>query len=170
MANVFAAFWNLCIFRGSPADVPGDNNALAILLGLVIGLIFLQTLFVSADSKVTYMLSSVMMSGTVLTGILVSLRIKGLANRFRKTLAAYLGTLAIVEALALLIQVFSTNADGLQFVGAVIGLWRLAVIGFIVKQSMDISLLAGILLAFAFLVLGSLLMVSFFPGYIPTPA
>lgn len=164
MIKAFAQFWNLCIFRSSPAQVPSDNNALVVLLLITVGFSVLEALVLGAGSVWIFFAASFTTTVVVLATIFFALHLRGFATRFRKTLAAYLGTLAITNALSMIVVWLSTNNEvsGLLIAGFVI--WRFAVIGFILKHSMEISIIAGALIAFACLIFASLVVIALFPG------
>jgi hypothetical protein len=164
MIKVFAQFWNLCIFRGSPVHVPSDNNALAILVLIIVGFSFVEALMLSNENMWVFFTASMVTTGVVLAAIYFALHLRGFAPRFRKTLAAYLGTLAITNALTMIVVGLSANNEVSLFLIAAFTLWRFAVIGFILKHSMEISVLAGALIAFACFLFASLVVLALFPA------
>ncbi|MCY3883834.1 MAG: hypothetical protein OXG24_02850 [Gammaproteobacteria bacterium] len=164
MINAFAHFWNLCIFRGSPVHVPSDNNAIAVLVLLIIGLSFLEALMLAGSGMWTFFAATMIVNVVVLSAFFFALQLRGVAVRFRKTLASYLGTLAITKALTTLVIWLSADNEVSGFLVAGFSIWRFAVTGFILKHSLEISLLVGTLIAFACFVFGSLVVVVIFPS------
>lgn len=164
MINAFAQFWNLCIFRGSPVNVPSDNNALVVLVLLIGGLSFVEALMLADSRMWTFFAATMVVMVVVLAAIFFALHLRGFAVRFRKTLASYLGTLAITKALTTFVIWLSADNEVSGFLVAGFTIWRFVVIGFILKHSMEISLLAGTLIAFACFVFGSLVVIVIFPS------
>lgn len=164
MINAFAQFWNLCIFRGSPVHVPSDNSAIAVLVLLIVGLSFLEALMLAGSGMWLFFAASMIVMVVVLSAIFFALHLRGFAVRFRKTLASYLGTLAITKALSTFVVWLSAENEVSGFLVAGFTIWRFAVVGFILKHSMEISMLAGTLICFACFVFGSLVVVVIFPS------
>ena len=164
MIQVFAHFWNLCIFRGSPVHVPSDNNALAVLVLIIVGFSFVEALMLSNGNVWTFFAASMITTAIVLAAIFFALQLRGFAARFRKTMAAYLGTLAITNALTTFVVWLSANNEVSLFLIAGFAIWRFAVIGFILKHSMEITLFAGALIAFACFIFASLVVIALFPS------
>lgn len=163
MINAFAQFWNLCIFRGSPVHVPSENNALAVLVLLLVGLSFFEALMLSGNRMWIFFAATVIVNVVVLSALYFALHLRGFALRFRKTLASYLGTLAITKALTTFVIWLSVENEVSGFLVAGFTVWRFAIIGFILKHSMEISLLAGALIALGCFVFGSLVVLVIFP-------
>ncbi len=171
MINAFAQFWNICIFRGSPVHVPSDNNALVVLVLIIVGFSVLEALVLGAGNVWTFFAASMIVTVIVLSAIFFALHLRGFAARFRKTFAAYLGTLAITNALTMIVVWLSANNEISGFLIAAFTLWRFAVIGFILKHSMEISVIAGALIAFGCFIFASLVVIALFPAALaPVPS
>ena len=168
MISAFAAFWNLCIFRGSPADVPAENHVIAILVAIVGAAASIQLLKLGGENVWAFAALAISSPILIVVAIYISLRVRSFPNRFRKSLAAYLGTLAISEVLITLVAILTAENEVSSFLLMGLSLWRIAVLGFILKHSLEVSLLAGVLLAFAFKVLAALVVLSIVPNSIGT--
>lgn len=164
MINAFARFWNLCIFRGSPVHVPSDNNALVVLVLIIVGFSVLESLVLASGNVWTFFAATMIVTAIVLASIFFALHLRGFATRFRKTFAAYLGTLAITNALTMIVVWLSANNEVSGFLIAGFTIWRFAVIGFILKHSMEISMIAGVLIAFGCFIFASLVVIALFPA------
>lgn len=163
MINAFAAYWNLCIFRGSPAQVPSQNRELAILVAMILAIFAVQSVSMGGENQLLFFGMRVLLALLVLTAVYISLRVRDLTNRFRKTLSAYLGTLAIADILTLLAFWLATRNELSTFIEGLLALWRIAVFGSILRHSLDVSLLVGLLLAFGFSVISAFIVLMVLP-------
>ncbi|MCY4143458.1 MAG: hypothetical protein OXG08_07220 [Gammaproteobacteria bacterium] len=163
MVNAFAAFWNICIFRGSPAQAPADDQVLRILVSIVLAIILVQSVSVGGERMWPFAGASILSNVLLLVAIYISLRIRKLTNRLRKTISAYLGTLAITDVLWLLAFWLAAGNELSDFLIMALALWRIAVVGFILKHSLDVSLIVGLLLALAFFIMSVLVVVMVVP-------
>ncbi len=163
MVNAFAEFWNICIFRGSPSQTPADDQALRILVAIVLAIILVQGFSVGGERMWLFAGASILSNVLLLTAIYISLRVRNLTNRLRKTISAYLGTLAITDVLWLLAFWLAAGNELSSFLIMVLSLWRIAVVGFILKHSLDVSIIIGLLLALAFTIMSVLVVVMVVP-------
>ena len=165
MIKAFAQFWNLCIFRGETASVPASNNVIATLVVLLAIFVFIQSQFEETGAGLHYFASALIVSGCVIGGIFLALRLREVADRFRKTLSAYVGTLVIMDAL-LLLAVGLSLGNLPTFVATLFAFWRFGVVGWILKQAWELSWLVGVLIAFFLFFVSTLLVLSIFPAYL----
>ena len=144
--------------------MPSDNNALGVLVLITVGFFVLQAFVLSTGKVWTFFAATMIDTAIVLSAIFFALHLRGFATRYRKTLAAYLGTLAITNALTMIVVWLSANNEISDFLIIGFALWRFAIIGFILKHSMEISLIAGTLIAFALFIFASLVVIALFPA------
>ena len=167
MLQAFATYWNLCIFRGNTAQVPGDNRTLLTLIVILVGLLFVHSLFlVDQEGQWIYFWSFFLMAGCVIGGIVAALRVRSYLNRLRKTVSAYLGTLVILQVFVTLLTLISTANEIAGFLETALGLWRIVIVGFILKHALDVSMILGVVLAFAALVIGVMVVSTVFPVFV----
>ncbi len=170
MQQILLYFWQLCLLKQSPDQLPRGNFVLAfvIVTYLIIALIAVTL------SRPSY--GSFEILGSVTIGMLLQalvtfllLTFKRVEARFNTTYAALLGANALMLIILipvnlLLLNVENTSlillADSVSWV--CLG-WWLAIAGFIYHKATDISLLQGSAIAFVSELLGVMLAITLFP-------
>ena len=163
-------FVEICLLRLGPQDLPASPVLLGIALaahaGLGIAITALYYPFLTAVA--------VSVTGTVLLGLLafVLLSVRGLVERFFQTYAAFAGTGAVLEALALpLVALLETNepAGAASAAGVILTIpwlallvWSWVVSGHILRHALSVHLTVGIGISMAFFWLSALVIHQMF--------
>jgi len=167
---IFNFFWQICIFRASPEDIPSSRVlTLALLLGYI--LLSLLALFI-IKSEITLfngrtaIAIEILMEASLLYCLL---HFKSVQARFFSTFSALLATNFLLTAIILPLNILLINmseglmVDILEVISIAIFFWWLSVVGYILNKSSNVSMMQGVLLAFSI----ELLIVIFVKSLIP---
>ena len=146
MAAVLNLFWNLCLLRVGPADVPPYTwFVVAVVVADIALSTFVGTMLGGGSAGQALALAVVSMAA-VAAFTWGGLRLTGQSGRFPATLAALAGS----DVLLSLVPAALAPFQALQplFVIAVFQLWLIVVWGSIYRQAFDTSLAFGIIMAF----------------------
>ena len=154
LADIARTLFRICIFKASPQDLPATYNCFlvsdiaSVATNLAIDVLMSEwkkTLIISILQVIVFTLT--------IRGIL---QFKNVAKRWVQTVSALLGTSSIIRLAgtpALYMFAPQSPADGatLTFegllVGAVLGVWSLAVMTTILKEAMEVSTLTSFFIA-----------------------
>ena len=167
---IFNFFWQICLLRASPENIP-SSRVLTLALLFSYTLLSLTTLYIIKSeitiwNGLTAITVEVCMEAALLYGLLF---FKSVQDRFLSTFAALLATNTLLTAFILPLNILLVNmsegllADFLEAVSIVIFFWWLSVVGFILNKSSNISMMQGVILAFII----ELLVVIFTKSLIP---
>ena len=167
MKSIWKLFWDICLFRAGPEQVPSSRALLVLILAtfvvfnsvircvpLQMGL--LQSVFSSLFVLVAF-------TGALWLGLLF----KGFGNRFQQTAIALIGQDLVLSVLSLPLLLLMASqmqqGNSVLEIGSFILLlfygWDLAAKGFIIRESLDVG--PGLAFMFAFtLVMGTILLES----------
>ena len=163
-------FVEMCLLRRAPQDLPASPVLLGVALAAHAGLGTLITaLYYPFLTAV-----GVSVTGTLLLGLLAFglLSVRGLVERFFQTYAAFAGTGAVLEVIALpLVALLETNepegaasAAGVIFTIPWLALlvWSWVVSGHILRHALSVHITAGIGISMAFFWLSALIIHQLF--------
>ena len=170
MLAIARPFVEMCLLRLAPQDLPASPLLLGIAVAAHAGVGTLITaLYYPALTAV-----AVSLTGTLLLGLLafVLLSARGLVERFSQTYAAFAGTGAVLEAVALpLVAMMESNEPGgapspggmiLTIPWLVLLVWSWVVSGHILRHALSVHLTAGIGISMAFFWLSALVIHQLF--------
>ncbi len=149
MQNLLSLFWDICLLRRGPQDVPHSRALLAILVlaGFLVDLLFFtwQAAFAHALAFVAASLAAMVGVITVLLGGL------GYRRRVVQTLTAMLGAGLVFSALALPALIAVSVAPAIRgpmvLLTLALNLWSLVVTAHILRHALSVHLLPAALLA-----------------------
>lgn len=152
-------FWDICLLRAGPQDVPASRELLAVVLGLSVlsNLMFVlgRTSFVEG---LVFVLSVL---GLLMGLVYLLLAVLGYRARAVQTLTALGGTGLVLSLLALPLLVFSAllpaEANPFGLLLLMINLWGLVVIAHVLRHALSVHLVQGGLLALGYLYLNIVL-------------
>ncbi len=170
MLAITRPFVEMCLLRLAPQDLPASPLLLGIALAAHTGLgTLITTLYYPLFTAV-----AVSVTGTLLLGLLafVLLSVRGLVERFPQTYAAFAGTGAVLEAIALPLVALleSDEPTGAPSAAGVILtipwlallVWSWVVSGHILRHALSVHLTAGIGISMAFFWLSALIIHQLF--------
>ena len=153
MTALLQLFFDICIFRKGPQDVPSSPFLFQLTLA-VYGLIGLLLLNLEVD--LAHSLLRLVMEAAMLMGFLyVTLVSAQLKNRLLQTAIAMLGTDAMISAFALpfLVAISGVEeAKGVYIVLLMLMLWHVAIMGHILRHALSRSYGFGLGLAIFYFV------------------
>lgn len=145
MDKLIKAFWDMCLLRRAPQDVPRSQIITGGALLAYAILSFCGVLLrLPPESALLFALIDV---GLLVAFTLGALWIRFLSNRWQQTLAAMAGTGAVLEAVALPVFYWQTQVANSQlealpvFVLWLLMIWNLAVIANIMRHSLNVPML-----------------------------
>jgi hypothetical protein len=147
MRSIVNLFWQICLLRQSPAQVPTEGwfVALVVISNLLCSL--LVSLGYGGEAGVITIANSVAVAQTA-TALLVylALSLRGFAARFVATVTAWFGCdLIITACFGLVLPVTSVLGPlALSIVFLVFLIWSVAVSGFILHRALEVQLAMGI--------------------------
>lgn len=75
-------------------------------------------------------------------------------NRYRKVLSTFIGTRTLIDLFMILILLVSPADEQLRMVlFAVVAIWRMCIVGYILKDALNVLLPTGILISVAFTII-----------------
>jgi hypothetical protein len=169
MQALVKAFWEIALWRRSPADLP-DSTALLVAAGAA---------YATFSALQSYLLfgPAAILARTLADLALLALPLWLLLSlarrraRYRQTLTALLGTGAVLSPFVILLLAIKAPAGSsyplaLLVWGGSIGvvLWYLFVVGFILRAALDTGMFTGVAIALAYVAGSSALLSTLFPA------
>lgn len=170
MLTISNFFWQMCLLRKSPADLPSSNFVTAFTFIVYLAIAFCAVTLTRPSQSLLRI--AVTISVGIALQVLVTwglLHFKGLRHRFRATWTALLGTNAIMLLVLLPFNMIVLNAenDSLRLFAdsatwVCIG-WWLAIAGNIYHKASKISIIQGSAIAFLVELVGIIIAFNLFP-------
>ena len=167
MLQILSYFWQLCLLRSSPAQLPSSWFATSAVLGTYL----IIALFVVTFTRPT--LSFPQVIGTIAIGVSIQalvtfalLQYKDRVVRFIATWSALLGANAVMLLVLLpfnYILLESENTTLIAFADSATWVclgWWLAIAGYIYHKAVDVSVLQGSCIAFLVELMGVIVAVN----------
>jgi hypothetical protein len=167
--TLFRAFFNICLLRKKPQDLPSSYDLLLICLFLYATINSLLALTTTTPGNAV--LSGVLETFLVSVITLGILKLNRHPERWVQTLTALTGTGCILGILAL--PLFSgalllNTGDLLQVLLVILYLiliiWSLAIMGHILRHALDTTMGVGVVFAIFYILITSLLIGAFISG------
>ncbi len=156
-------FWELCIFRKAPQDIPYSHDLLFILVILRIITDTLLNMLYRPLWEAIFIALSIVFIIYIFTYILLFLL--NYSNRFIQTYTALIGTDILISIVFLFPLILLSKLDILTDISnfsLFAGLWSIAVTGHIFRYAFSISIFTGIVLALCYvLIIEYLLNIAF---------
>ncbi len=170
MLKISHYFWQICLLRKGPEDLPSSTFATAFVFALYFGIAVVVVSITRPSQDAPTMLGTLFIGIGLQAGVTWGLlQFKGLTNRFRRTWSSLLGTNAIMLLVLLPFNFIMMNAsEGYLRVFAdsatwiCLG-WWLAIAGHIYHRASEVSVIQGSAIAFLIELLGVILAASLFP-------
>lgn len=165
MQQLAKLFWEICLLKKGPQDVPAAQVLFWILLlaGLLLDIIIALS-FVNLQQAVLVVIANTL----VLFGVVILLLvIMGYANRIIQTLSTLIGTGLVFSLLRLpvmlIVKLAPQNASMFGFIEIILLVWSLIVIAHILRYALSIQLFLAGALAFGYFMLSYQLVSYFIP-------
>ena len=170
MMSILNFFWQLCLLRKSPADLPSSSFATAAIFLVYLCIALVIVSLTRPDQPLTQISANVAIGLSMQAAVTFALlQFKGLPNRFTATWSALLGANAIMLIVLFPFQYIILNADNralIVFADSATWIclgWWLGIAGYIYHKAIEISILQGAIIAFLTELLGVIVAVSLFP-------
>ena len=150
MLGAYLTYIQLCIFRSSVRNVSASAATIVlvcVLFALTSILRFLLSPTEMTD-PVSYFGHVVVIFCVFNVLMYTALVYRKNQNRYRKVLSAFVGTRTLID-LAMIIVVLVTPPDEYlrQVISSTVAIWRMCIVGFILKEALDVRLPTGILIS-----------------------
>ena len=165
MQQLIKLFWEICLLRKGPQDVPAAQVLfwLLLIVGMVVDLIIAVN-FIDFQSALLMVIANTIVLFGVVIGLLYIFRY---ANRIIQTLTTLIGTGLIFSVirlpLMLIVKMVPDNASMFGFIEIFILVWSLVVIAHILRHALSIELFLAAMLAFGYFMLSYQLVNYFIP-------
>lgn len=170
MWRITKFFWQLCLLRQSPANLPSSTFATAAVFFVYLLIGISSAALRRPEESLTAFTGTLVISVAMQIVItLLLLEFKGARGRFQQTWMALLGASSIISILLILLTVLFLNveSDAIRtFADSAIWIcigWWLAIAGYIYHKAVDISVLQGSVIAFVIEFMSLVLALSLFP-------
>lgn len=161
MEPLLNQFWNICLLRSGPQDLPASYPLLkfALLAYIVSGLLFLLSGI--SELGTTQALLLVLIDVVLLVGLsYLILRFLGLLARFTQTLTALAGVGTILQVIALPLGWWFLQAGETAepnpfpaLLWMLLLIWSLAVTGHILRHAFSVSFPFGVMYALGYMLI-----------------
>ncbi len=170
MTVLFNYFFELCLLRAKPQDLPASGALLGLLLAanILVGVLAFGGLY---GSVVRAFMAGVVENLFFLTTLGSLLYFKGLLPRFNQAATALLGSSTLLAVI--LIPLYSMSATGgdhtamtaVADLGALaLLIWSLLIMGHVIRHTIEIPFGRGVMFAVVYFLLSSLFVGSLFPS------
>lgn len=153
MLVFFETLLKICFFKAKPQDLPAGMQWMVISSVLIVGATILASVNKQTGNQIVlFALAQVMLYALI---IWIILKLKGVQSRWLQTITALFGTSFLLQLAALPFSSDINTIDGgtikisndLLIIFA-ISIWNLFIVGFILKQALENSFFAALVLAF----------------------
>ena len=165
MQQLVKLFWEICLLRKGPQDVPSATVLfwLLLLVGFVVDL-FMAANFVEFSSAIMLVLANMLALFGIVIGLLAVFRY---TNRIVQTLTTLIGTGLVFSFLRLpLMFVFKAMPDNAGMFGMVeifILIWSLVVVAHVLRHALSIEFFLAGMLSFGYFMVSYQLADYFIP-------
>lgn len=168
-STLFLAFFNICLFRSRPQDLPQSLELLLVCIIAYTGINFFLGL--STSTVNTAIMASILETFFVGTITLTIMKLNHHFERWLKTLMAITGTGFIISLFVLpvfFIIFILKPGDLLQslflFVYLILLIWNIAIMGHILRHALDTTMTLGVIFAIIYIVITSILVGGLVPA------
>ena len=152
MKPILAVFWNICLLRRGPELVPTHPLFVSGVLAGDVLLSFFVGLQYGKESTPVQVATSTLVTMASLAGATwIALTARGVIGRYPATITAIFGCdLLFTLLVAVLVPLAGGVASPITMgMAALIGIWSIAVNGFILHRAMNVTVFIGIFVAFS---------------------
>lgn len=152
MKRLIEQFWNICLLRKTPQDLPASDVLMFLAVTLYLATSFLMAMpqLPLASSALAAVIDTLLMSG--MSYIMLWARL--MPERWRQTLTALAGSGALLGAIAIPLVYWEAQAGASsqaalvpQMLLLAMLVWNLAVIAHILRHALSIAMALGALLS-----------------------
>ena len=160
MLVILKIFFDICLLRAKPQDLPASVVLLALSLSAHV-VVNLAALMGKADLSIA--LQAALVDTLVLVALVHSaLLLRQMPARSRQTLTALTGSGALLSLLAWPVFQLVRDTNQLTFVVLLFVFWQIAVFGHILRHALSVSYFAGIAISILYIMITSFIVISLF--------
>lgn len=155
MLQIASYFWQMCLLRRGPEQLPSSNFATGLIFGCYFCISLTAIAVIRPQEPLSALVGILIISVIYQAGItFILLTFKGVPDRFRPTWSALLGTNTLMVLILLpfnMIILNSENSTLNSFADSATWVclgWWFAIAGHIYHKSVEISILQGSAIAF----------------------
>jgi len=158
-------FWDICLLRKGPQDVPAAHILfwLLLLAGLIVDIVIAVNFIDFQQALLVVFANTVVLFGVVM----LLLFVMGFGSRIVQTLTTLIGTGLVFSFIRLplvfIIKLVPQNASMFGFVEIILLVWSLVVIAHILRYALSIQFFLAGALAFGYFMLSYQLVNYFIP-------
>ena len=169
MTALFNYFFDLCLLRAKPQDLPASSTLLGLVIvaNLLVGVLAFSGLY---GSVLRALMAGVVENLFFLTTLGLLLYFKGLFPRFNQSATALLGSSTLLAMILIPLYSMGGSAADHSAMAAITDLcalllliWSLMVMGHVLRHAIEVPFGRGIMFALAYFLLSSLFVGSLFP-------
>lgn len=171
MLQFLLFFWQMCLLRTSPERAPVSMDFIGFIFAMYVASSTVLLTIANSGNQITAAIKLVILGIVIqMTCIWLLLVFKHVGYRFRATLVALLGTNTLLVIFMIPLNLFLIvieNQTMILFIEVlywVFFFWWIAVAGFILHKSINVSLMLGITLAFTIELLALITTSTFLPS------
>ena len=160
MKPIFVVFWNICLLRQGPEFVPTHPLFVgSVLVADVLLSFFSGMQYGNPSTPLQAATATIVTMATLAGAIWIALNVRGVIGRYPATIAAVFGCdLLFTLTFAMLIPLAGGAASPvIMGITALLGIWSIAVNGFILHRAMNVTLFIGIFVAISIALLALVL-------------
>lgn len=160
MSTAVKLFFDICLLRKGPEDVPFSN----ILLGLVVAASIIVSIWVGAMVNGMQFAGFATIAELFFTFLFIKLLLINKPERFLQTFIALLGTLTLINILyapGVYIFLLTENNENIQTLIGLLAfallIWKIAVCGHIFSRALPAPMAYGVVISIAYALLNFIL-------------
>ena len=155
MLGAYKTYIQLCFFRSSARNANASTATLVLVCLLFALTSFLRSQFLpDAIDPVNYYGRILVIFSVFNVLMFLALVYRKNQDRYRKVLSTFLGTRTLIDLFMILVVLISPADEQLRLIlTAVIAVWRMCIVGYILKDGLDVRLPTGILISIAFTII-----------------
>lgn len=155
MLQAYLTYTQLCFFRSSVKNASGSTATLVLVL-----LLFALTTFLRFElspvehDPVNYYSKTLVIFVVFNVFMYLALVYKKSQNRYRKVLSTFIGTRTLIDLFMIIVLFVSSADEQLHSVLiAIVVIWRMCIVGYILKDALNVLLPTGILISIVFTII-----------------
>ena len=155
MLGAYLTYIQLCFFRSSVRDA-NASTATLVLVCLLFALTSFLRFQISPDATdpVNYYGRILVIFSVFNVLMFLALVYRKNQSRYRKVLSTFLGTRTLIDLFMIIVVLVSPADETLRLVlTAVIAIWRMCIVGYILKDALNVLLPTGILISIVFTII-----------------
>ena len=155
MLGAYKTYIQLCFFRGSARHASASVATLVLVCGLFALTSFVRfQLSTDAIDPVNYYSRILVVFSVFNVLMFLALVYRKSQDRYRKVLSTFVGTRTLIDGFIILVLVVAPTDEYLRLIlMAAIAIWRMCIVGYILKEALNVRLPTGILISIAFTII-----------------